>query len=226
MSLRPIKVLIVEDVESDARLLALELKRGGYELEWLRVETAAEFLAQLNQGWQIILADYTLPQFSGLRALELLRAHGLDIPFVVVSGTIGEEKAVEIMKAGASDYVMKDKLARLGPAIERELHAAAARREQKWSEAAMVASEKRYRRLFESAKDGILILNAKTGRIVDVNPFLSELLGYARENLVGKKIWELGIFKGIIRDNLDKPAGSKTTRCEPVVLNKKSFERR
>ena len=101
------------------------------------------------------------------------------------------------MKAGASDYVMKDKLARLGPAVERELRVAVERRERKQTEEKLQASEVRYRRLFESAKDGILILDAATGMVVDVNPFLIELLGYSRAAFLGKNIWELGFLKDL-----------------------------
>jgi PAS domain S-box-containing protein len=217
---RSVRILIIEDVENDARLLAMELKRSGFAPEWERVETEADFLAQLERGWEIILADYNLPQFNGQRALELLRARGLDIPFIIVSGNIGEEKAVEIMKAGASDYVMKDQLARLGPAVARELQAAVARREQKWSETSMVASEKRYRRLFESAKDGILILNAETGRIVDANPALLELLGSVREKLVGRRLWELAFFKQIItsQEQFEELRGKEFVHSEDLPL--------
>ena len=122
-----LRLLILEDRPTDAELMLREIRRAGYEPEWKRVETQADYLAQLDQGWEIILADYNLPQFTGLRALELLKERGLDIPFILISGTIGEEKAVTAMKAGASDYLMKDRLARLGPAIERVLHEAGER---------------------------------------------------------------------------------------------------
>ena len=124
-----VKVLILEDRPSDAELTLHELRRAGYEPAWKRVETEADYLAQLDQGWEIILADYNLPQFSGLQALELLKARGLDIPFIIISGTIGEDMAIAAIRSGAKDYLMKDKLARLGPAVTRELHEAATRRE-------------------------------------------------------------------------------------------------
>ena len=193
-----LRLLILEDRPTDAELMLREIRRAGYEPEWKRVETQADYLAQLDQGWEIILADYNLPQFTGLRALELLKERGLDIPFILISGTIGEEKAVTAMKAGASDYLMKDRLARLGPAIERVLHEAGERCKGKRVEQVLSDSELRYRRLFESAKDGILILDAETGMVVDVNPFLIELLGYTHETFLGKKVWELGFFKDIV----------------------------
>jgi len=126
-----LKVLLLEDHPTDAELILHQLRRAGYEPEWKRVETEPDYLTQLEQGWEIILADYNLPDFDGLRALELLRERGLDIPFIIVSSAIGEDKAVAAMKNGASDYVMKDKLARLGPAVERGLQEAALRREKK-----------------------------------------------------------------------------------------------
>jgi putative two-component system response regulator len=130
-----LKVLLVEDNPVDSELALHELIRAGYDPEWKRVETEPEFLAQLDQGWEIILADYGLPEFSGLRAIELLRAFDPDLPLIIVSGTIGEDTAVKTMKAGANDYIMKDRLERLGPAIDRELRDAIGRRARKKAEA-------------------------------------------------------------------------------------------
>ncbi len=215
-----LRILILEDRPADAELVLREVRRTGYEPEWSRVETEAEYLAQLDQGWDLILADYNLPQFTGLRALELLTARGLDIPFIIVSGTIGEDKAVAAMKAGAKDYVMKDQLARLGSAIERELRDAVDRREFKRAEAALVASEMRYRRLFESAQDGIVILDAVTGMIVDINPFLLNLLGYARQAVLGRKIWEIGFSKDLLanQSNFTELQQKGSVRYEDLPL--------
>ena len=193
-----LRILILEDSLPDAELMLRELRRAGYEPEWKRVEKESDYLAQLDQGWEIILADYSLPQFSGLRALALLQERGLDIPFILVSGTIGEDMAVAAMKAGANDYLLKGSLTRLAPTVDRELRDAAERRERNRAEESLRDSELRYRRLFESAQDGILILNGETGQIVDANPFLIEILGLTREQFIGKKLWELGCFKDII----------------------------
>jgi PAS domain S-box-containing protein len=134
---KPLRVLLVEDSEDDAALLLRELKRGGYEPAWERVETAAAMKAALDRGeWDIVIADYALPQFSAPAALLVLREKGLDLPFIIVSGSIGEEVAVDGMKAGANDYVMKDKPARLAPAIERELREADGRRARRAAEEA------------------------------------------------------------------------------------------
>ncbi len=135
---KALRVLIVEDSEDDALLLVRELQRNDYEVEWERVETGEAMAAALeNQAWDIIIADYALPYFSGLEALKLLQQSGLDLPFIIVSGKIGEDVAVEAMKAGAHDYLMKGNLARLAPAVERELREAEVRRERKRAEEAL-----------------------------------------------------------------------------------------
>lgn len=127
----PLRALIIDDSEDDALLLARELKRGGYEITFERVDTAEAMRAALSkQGWDIVFCDYAMPHFSTFAALELLKATGMDVPFIIVSGAIGEETAVAMMKAGAHDYVMKGKLSRLVPAVERELREAMVRRER------------------------------------------------------------------------------------------------
>jgi signal transduction histidine kinase len=121
-ALTSLRALLVEDSEDDALLLVRHLASGGYELDVERVETAETFERALDQGgWDVVLADYVLPGYSGLDALKAVRERGLDVPFVIVSGHIGEETAVEAMKAGADAYVMKSNLARLAPTVEREL---------------------------------------------------------------------------------------------------------
>ena len=126
-----LRVLIIEDSEDDAELLALELERGGYQTIHQRVETEADMQAALNSSelWDIVLADYAMPQFSAIAALNLLKEQEIDLPFIIVSGKIGEDTAVEAMKAGAHDYLIKGKLARLIPAVERELREAVLRQE-------------------------------------------------------------------------------------------------
>src|SRR5574341_70491 len=127
-----LRVLIVEDSEDDARLLLRELRRGGYNVTHERVDTAEALNAALDQQvWDIVISDYSLPQFSGPAALALVQKKGLDLPFIIMSGTIGEEIAVETMKAGAHDYIMKNNLARLIPVIERELIEAVNRRDRR-----------------------------------------------------------------------------------------------
>lgn len=122
-----LKVLIVEDSLDDCELLLRELKKEFQPVEHRRVDTRNAMLEALNDRWDIILSDFSMPQFSGMAALETLKATGIDIPFIIVSGTIGEEAAVDLMRAGASDYVLKSKTSRLMHAIRRELQAAAKR---------------------------------------------------------------------------------------------------
>jgi len=120
---KPLRVLIVEDSENDALLLLRELRRIGYDPAYERVYTAKDLNSALEkQTWDVIISDFVMPQFSGLEALKLVKGKGLDIPFIITSGKISEDTAVMSMKAGAADYIMKDNLKRLGPAIERELH--------------------------------------------------------------------------------------------------------
>ena len=129
---RLLRLLIVEDSEDDTLLLVRELRRAGDDVTFQRVDTAEAMTAALaRQAWDLIIADYSMPHFSGTAALELLKKSGLDIPFIFVSGTIGEDMAVAAMKAGAHDYVMKGNLKRLIPAVERELREAEGRRERK-----------------------------------------------------------------------------------------------
>ena len=131
----PLRVLIVEDSEDDAELLLRELRRGGYAPESERVETPEGLDAALaRQSWDLIVSDYAMPRFNGLQALKLTQEKGFDIPFIIVSGSIGEDVAVAAMKAGAHDYLMKGNTARLLPAIERELREAHMRQERRQAE--------------------------------------------------------------------------------------------
>ena len=128
----PLKVLIIEDSEEDSDLIVLELKRGGFEPVYRRVDNREAMLDALNEGsWDMVLSDFSMPRFSVVEALEVVQQKGLDVPFVIVSATIGEEAAVEAMKAGAHDYILKHRLGRLVPAVTRELRESAVRRERR-----------------------------------------------------------------------------------------------
>ena len=127
--LKPLRVLMVEDVEDDAWLIIRALKKGGYNPDFLRVHTTAAMEKALTeQPWDIVLSDYRLPEFSGLEAVALLKNTELDIPLIIISGAIGEEKALECMRMGARDYIRKENLSLLIPAIERELAEAQVRK--------------------------------------------------------------------------------------------------
>ncbi|GAB6269529.1 MAG: diguanylate cyclase [Smithella sp.] len=194
-----LRVLMVEDSEDDEMLLIREHKKGGYNPVYERVANAAAMKKALKEKkWDIILCDYMMPGFDAPSAINILKEANLEIPLIVVTGTSGEEMAIDCMRFGAKDYIMKANLSRLCPAISRALEEAEVKNKHKQAEELLNASEVRYRRLFESAKDGILILDCNTGIIVDVNPFLVELLGYSREQFIEKAVWELGPFKDII----------------------------
>lgn len=187
---RPLRVLLVEDSEDDAELLAYELECSGYELIYERVDTASTMNAALDQQtWDMIIADYTLPSFSAPAALTLLQERQLDLPFIIVSGTIGEDIAVAAMKAGAHDYLMKGKLARLVPTIERELREASERRKRREAEQAVRHNEERFRALIENALDIITVVSAD-GTIDYKSPSSERVLGYKPEELVGKNIFD------------------------------------
>lgn len=127
----PLRVLLIEDNEDDAAIVTRALRDAGYEVIATRVETARSLRKALaDASWDLAIADYTMPSFSGMKALAIIREHGVDLPFIFVSGTIGEDVAVSAMKQGAHDYIIKGNLARLPPAVERELREAAVRRER------------------------------------------------------------------------------------------------
>jgi len=185
---KPLHVLIVEDSESDAAMDVHLLRKAGYDVHDQRVESADQMQAALEkQAWDVVIADYSLPQFDAPAALALLQQTGLDIPFIVVSGTIGEETAVTTMKTGAHDYLMKNKLTRLAPTVERELRDAQTRRERKRGEEALRESEGRYRAFTESAMDAIITADSK-GNIVSWNRGAQQIFGYNTSEMLGQPL--------------------------------------
>ena len=178
-----LRVLIVEDSEDDADLLLLELKRGGYRPIYERVSSRVDMQTALYQrSWDMILSDFAMPGFSGQGALELWKLYLPDVPFIVISGTIGEETAVAMMKAGASDYLMKQNLARLNAAIERELRDASTRRERK-------AAELRFS-LFMKNFPGLVFVQDLAGKVIYANRQFREIFGEAG--------WEQGPIQAVL----------------------------
>src|SRR5487761_870187 len=193
---QPLRLLIVDDSKSDAELLLRTLHTGGFEAAYEVVDSSAAMRAALErQEWDVITSDHAMPQFSGPAALALAQELRPGVPLIIVSGEIDLNLAVSLIKWGAQDYVQKAELAKLVPVMKRVLHDAEARRKQESGEQALQVSETRYRRLFETAQDGILIVDADTGQIDDVNPFLMDLVGFSRKEYLGKKLWEIGAFK-------------------------------
>jgi two-component system, cell cycle sensor histidine kinase and response regulator CckA len=180
-----LRILIVEDSEDDLLLLLRELRRGDYTLDYVRVETAVEMQAALDrQKWDIVIADYTLPRFSAPAALELLQHQHQDLPFIIVSGTIGEEAAVAAMRAGAHDYLLKDNLARLLPAVARELREAQERQKRLDAEQALRESEERFRQLAENITESVFWMSEPTAmKILYVSPAYERIWGRSCDRL-------------------------------------------
>ncbi|HLO15232.1 MAG TPA: PAS domain S-box protein, partial [Anaerolineales bacterium] len=180
-------VLIVEDSENDAQLLLRELRRGGYNVEYEQVETRRGMEEVLSRyAWDVILCDYTLPQFSAMDALATLKASGLNIPFIIVSGTIDEESAVTALKAGANDFIVKGKFARLIPAIERELREAEVRREHKRAEEQI----KYHARLLRHINDAIIATDDQF-RITAWNRAAERIYGWTATEVMGRSADEI-----------------------------------
>lgn len=184
---RPLRVLLVEDSESDALLLTLALERAGFQVYFERVETAENLTEALNrQEWDVVIADYVMPGFDGLSALALVKSRGFDLPFIIVSGHITDDTAVAAMKAGAHDYVMKDNLTRLAPAVERELRDSEVRNARKQAEKKLW-EEHAFRQAIEnSIPSGIAVVNLD-GRQTYVNPAFCEMVGFDESELIGAK---------------------------------------
>lgn len=186
-----LRILVVEDSEDDTFLVLRQITKGGYEVNYDRVETAPKMKSALEEKtWDIVLSDYAMPHFNGLEALEILKKTGIDIPFIIISGTIGEDVAVGAMKAGAHDYIMKNNLQRLLPTVERELRESRNRAEQrlleqekKQAEDALRESEKRYRRITESLTDYLYSVYVENGRAVKTiqSPACIAVTGYSED---------------------------------------------
>lgn len=184
---KPLSVLLVEDSPPDADLISAELRRHGYELHCERVQTESGFRPKLEAGrWDVVISDYRLPGFSAIRALEIIQECRIDLPFIIVSGTIGEHIAVAAMKAGAHDYVMKDKLARLVPAVERELRDAEVRRARARAEEGM-----RFQANLLNAVGQAVVATDAEGRITYWNRPAESLYGWTAAEALGKDLQKL-----------------------------------
>ena len=178
---KPLRVLILEDSEDDALLLLRELKQSGYDVDFERVDKAPEMQSALDQKtWDLILSDFSMPEFNAPKALELLKASGLDLPFIIISGTIGEETAVAALKAGASDFLVKGKFSRLAPAIERELREAESRRERRRAE-----EQLRYQANLLSNVNDAIMASDENYRITYWNHAAESLYGWSAEEALG-----------------------------------------
>ena len=211
-----LRLLFVEDSVDDALLTVRELKRAGYDVIYERVETAAAMTAALHENtWDLVIADYSLPEFSGNAALEVLKSTQLDIPFFIISGSIVEDLAVEVMKSGASDYLMKGNVKRLIPSVARELREAEVRRQRRRAEQALHDSEARKAAIFDSAFDSIISID-HTGSIIEFNPQAEKTFGYRRSAVIGKELAELIIPPALREEHRRGLAHYLTTGHGPV----------
>lgn len=182
-----LRILNLEDNERDADLNQAMISARWPKCKLRRVDTREDFLAALEEGnFDLILSDYTMPGFSGMDALTLAHEKHPEIPFLFVSGTIGEDTAIEALKNGATDYVLKHRLMRLIPVVDRALHEADERAERERAEEAMRQSEHKYRVLFESLGDAAFLVDEESGRVLDVNPRAGEMLGYQRGDMLSR----------------------------------------
>lgn len=223
-----LRILFIEDSESDALLLLREIQRAGYEVEWERVQTAEDIQSALvRQEWDAILCDYSMPRMDAPQALKILKSSGLDIPFIIVSGTIGEEAAISALKAGANDFLIKGKFARLLPAIEREIKDAHLRHEQKTIQSELYASEERFQKAFRSSPVGLAITRGADGTYIDANPAYCEIIGFSIQELLNQTSLQLNITTPEQRDaykNQIKEQGY--IRNQEITLRHKSGEQR
>jgi PAS domain S-box-containing protein/putative nucleotidyltransferase with HDIG domain len=190
----PLRVLVLEDRPADAELILYELKRSGYTYVSHRVDTQEDYIRAIEEVPDIILADYSLPQFTAMQALYLLQERGLDIPFVVVTGTISEEAAVETMIQGAADYLLKDRLGRLGQAVQRALQQKRLRDEKRNSQQALRLSEDKFSKAFRISPDAIFISRLSDGSYIEVNEGFCRLTGFEPEEALGKSQLSFNIW--------------------------------
>ena len=206
----PLRVLIIEDSEEDTQLLLRELRRGGYDVESERVESAEAMQSALTQRtWDLIVSDYALPKFNAPEALEVLKSSGWDLPFIIISGTIGEENAVTALKAGADDFLVKGKFARLGPAIERELREAESRLNRKRAEDQI----KYHARLLRHINDAVIATDDRF-RITAWNRAAERIYGWSAAEVMGRGIDE------ILRSGLSE---EQQAEAKELLKEKSSF---
>ncbi len=212
LELQRVAILLVEDNPDDAALLERHLRRSGFAPEMTRVETATAMMAALESEAHpdIVLGDYNLPNFSGPAALQLLKATGFDIPFIMMSGAVSEQTAVDSMRAGAQDYVSKQNLTRLVPAVERELKEARGRRRKLAAEVALQASEARFHHLVDAMPMGLL-LNDGDGRIIYANQAIASLLNYSLPDLMLGDVSVTTICDDILESQAACTGGASTS---------------
>lgn len=245
---KKLKVLLIEDSEDDAVLVKRELKKNGYEPYIQRIETSQDMKKNLKEkSWDIVISDYVMPRFSGIDAIKQFKKTKSDIPFIVVSGKIGEDTAVESMKAGADDYIMKNNLSRLGPAIKRELNDYKVRQERKKvkkdlkksledleeankklqneiserknAEKKAVEAKEHFENVIDSTYEMIISVDGNN-RITTWNNTAEEVTGYKRKEVMNRTISKLPLFKNPknVMDSIKNVSSSKKTGFEDLTV--------
>ena len=216
---RYLKILNLEDSENDAELIKSVLSARWSYCDLVRVDNRKDFIEALEQqDFDIILSDFTMPGFDGEQALALAAEKRPDVPFLFVSGTIGEDAAIEALKRGATDYVLKHRLARLIPVVDRALREIEERGERRRAVETVRHSERKYRQLFESLGVGALVADQQTGKIIDANHRMETLLDCDRSKVLeGKQTKFLGLDKARILESPSE-ANAHTTRLECELI--------
>ncbi|MCG6864557.1 MAG: EAL domain-containing protein [Thiogranum sp.] len=228
----PLRLLMVEDSDDDAQLLLVKVRRAGYEPDYVRVDNEPDLREALRDpSWQIVVSDYAMPGFSGLKALQILRDLNPDLPFILVSGTVGEEIAVDAMRNGANDYIMKDNLTRLIPAIERELRESVERGDRRRAEEALYQERERALITLHSIGDGVITTDSR-GRVDYMNPVAENVTGWTYGEAQGCPLTEvLPLIDEATRLAVESPADvtlrtgrvvNITDQC--VLINRKGQE--
>lgn len=185
---RPLRVLFVEDSDDDTQFIIRELRQGGYDLEWERVDTRAAMQAALaSRSWDLIISDHIMPQFSSMQALEVLKSSGQELPFILISGSIGEDAAVVALKAGVNDFLIKGNWARLIPAVQRELRESEIRRERKKAREALRAAEARLSGILNLAADAVIVIDEEQ-RVTLFNQSAENIFRYKEDELLGQPL--------------------------------------
>lgn len=219
---KPLRLLIIDDSKADALLLIRTLRKGGLLVESERVDTAEAMVRTLESGWwDVAISDCHMPEFSAEGALGIWQTSGKDQPFIVVSGAIGEEEAVALLKTGAHDFVRKDNLARLVPAIERELREAERRQKHRLAEKELRESEEKYRQLFSAESDAIIILVAQTCKVMEVNTAAAMLFGYSPEEFTKLHVEAIVAEPEMARMYIEKILKGGISRVPLIQLKRK-----
>ncbi|MBL6446184.1 PAS domain S-box protein [Fulvivirga sp. 29W222] len=213
---KPINVVIIEDSEDDYELIKRRVRHEGYQINAIRVETADEYEAALDkEEWDVIISDNSLPHFNAKSALEITRKKYPHMPFIIVSGTIGEEAAVEAMRLGANDYLLKNDMARLMPVIEREIRDAELIKAKSLADMALEESQERYRLLAENIQD-LVCLHSSDSTYLWVGPSTDRILGYHAEELIGKKHLDLIHPQDLKEKNISPFDQKAEGECKPI----------